>query len=77
MEVKITEHPPCKTLRRVRIEMGLSQASLSMLLATSGYRIDSRFICGFESGQRKTWPAARAAIASTLGMSESELFPEI
>lgn len=75
--IKTTEHPPCETLRRVRIERGLTQADLSVMLIRGGYKISSQYISGFEHGHRKPWPAAREAIASTLGMSESDLFPEV
>ncbi len=71
---KTTEYPPCEILRRVRIEKGLTQADLSVLLIQSGYRLGSHFISGFESGHRKPWPAARKAIASVLNMEEDELF---
>ncbi|MBD2492470.1 helix-turn-helix domain-containing protein [Aulosira sp. FACHB-615] len=74
---KLTEYPPCETLRRVRTEKGLTQVQLSILLIQSGHRVESRYISGFESGHRQPWPAARRAIASVLEMSEADLFPEV
>lgn len=73
-EFKKTEYPPCETLKQVRIQKGLTQASLAMLLTQSGYRLGSQYISAFECGHKKPWPAARKAIAQALEMNEMELF---
>ena len=72
-----TQYPPCETLRRVRVEKGLTQSDLSILVIQSGHRITNQYISRFESGHDKPWPAARKAIALVLNMEESKLFPEI
>jgi transcriptional regulator with XRE-family HTH domain len=74
---RITEYPPCETLKRVRIEKGLTQSDLSVLLIQAGYRVSSQYISGFESGHRHPWPKARKAIACVLGIEEKVLFSEI
>jgi transcriptional regulator with XRE-family HTH domain len=71
-----TQYPPCETLRRIRIEKGLTQSDLSVLVIQHGHKITNQYISRFESGHDKPWPAARRAIASVLEMSEIELFPE-
>ncbi len=76
-ESSIKIYPPCETLRRARISKGLTQTALSALLIRNGHNIRSNYISEFESGSRQIWPSARQAIAQVLGMSESELFPEI
>ncbi|MEH1789654.1 MAG: helix-turn-helix transcriptional regulator [Nostoc sp.] len=73
---KITEYVPCQKLREVRLEKKITQTELAILLIQSGHHINSSFICRFEAGHSKPWPAARKAIALVLEMEESELFPE-
>jgi len=56
-------------LREKRIAEGLSQVQLFFRSGVSNASISD-----FETGKRKPWPKARAALADALGVPEAELF---
>ncbi len=58
------------TIRDRREALNLSQSQLARLVGVS-----SQALWPVEAGQRPPWPALRKRLASTLGCSESELFP--
>jgi len=59
------------TIRDRREALHLSQSQLARLVGVS-----SQALWPVEAGQRPPWPALRKRLASTLGCSEGELFPE-
>lgn len=73
-----TEYPPCLTLKQKRLEFGLSQVDLAMLIAQHGLgNISSTYISKFENGRQKPWKSAREALCKITGLSDRALFPEL
>jgi transcriptional regulator with XRE-family HTH domain len=74
----VTEYPKCLKLKEKRIELGLSQRDLAMLLASLGLAtFGSVYISRFECGLQRPWKGARQAISKALKVQEEELFPEL
>ena len=59
------------TIAARRQALGLSQSALARLCGVS-----SQALWPVEAGQRPPWPALKKRLATTLGVSERELFPE-
>jgi len=58
-------------IRERRRELGLSQTQLARLVGVAESTMSD-----FELGKRKAWPKAKMALASVLGRTVRELFPD-
>ncbi len=58
-------------IRERRIELHMSQVQLGRM---SG--LANGMISDFELGKRQPWPRAKRSLASALGLSQEELFPD-
>jgi transcriptional regulator with XRE-family HTH domain len=59
------------TVAEHRKRLGLSQSQLARLVGVA-----EPTMWQVEHGKREPWPAIRKRLATTLGVSERELFPE-
>lgn len=58
-------------LRRRRQELGISETRLACKI-----KISVSTLSDLELGKRQPWPKVRRDLAETLGVPESELFPD-
>lgn len=58
-------------IRERRTELGLSQTRLACLIGMAEPTLSN-----LELGKWKPWPKARRDLAKTLGVKESDLFPD-
>ena len=79
----MTEFPACKALTKEKIKKGWSSTKIAMLLRVrfnrkraGSARIDEHFIGKLERGEVYAPDTLRSQIASILGLTEKQTFPE-